>query len=230
MNCGNDIVQSTHGLLSTVQYQLGPDTKPVFALEGSVAVCGSGISWLEHNLGVISSPAESETLASTVSDTGGVYFVPAFSGLFCPYWRSDARGTIVGITQFTNSAHIVRAMLEAVCYQTQEVLQAMTQDSGVEVNNLMVDGGMTKNKLLMQLQSDISRNKVKIPGYSETTVLGAAICAAFGVQVFKDVKDVPPAPKDQMLIFRPTISEEETAIKMGKWKKAVQKSLDWHEE
>lgn len=160
----------------------------------------------------------------------GVYFVPAFSGLFCPYWRQDARGTIVGITQYTNSAHIVRAMLEAVCYQTQEVLEAMSKDSGVDVANLMVDGGMTKNTLLMQLQADISRKKVRIPSYSETTVLGAAICACFGVKIFNHIKDVPAPHKDKMLIFKPHISEEETQTKMKRWRKAVSKSLDWHEE
>ncbi|KAG2382985.1 hypothetical protein C9374_004952 [Naegleria lovaniensis] len=230
MNCGNEIVKSTHGLLSTVQYQLGSDSKPVYALEGSVAVCGSGVTWLQQNLKIISNPSESETVARTVSDTGGVYFVPAFSGLFCPYWRQDARGTIVGITQYTNSAHIVRAMLEAVCYQTQEVLEAMCKDSGTDVANLMVDGGMTKNSLLMQLQADISRKKVRIPSYSETTVLGAAICACFGVKIFHHIKDVPAPHKDKMLIFKPHISEEETQLKMKRWRKAVSKSLDWHEE
>ena len=230
MNCGHEIVKSNHGLLSTVQYQLGPNAAPVYALEGSVAVCGSGISWLEHNLKLIENPAESETLARTVEDTGGVVFVPAFSGLYCPYWRSDARGTIVGITHYTNSAHIVRAMLEAVCFQTQEVLESMVKDSGLAVTNLMVDGGMTKNQLLMQLQSDISRKKVKVPSYPETTVLGAAICAAFGVGHFKEIKDIPPSPKDKMLIFTPHISEQETELKMKRWKKAIEKSLNWHEE
>ncbi|KAL9649628.1 hypothetical protein ABK040_003305 [Willaertia magna] len=229
MNCGEKIVQSNYGLLSTVQYQLGKDAAPVYALEGSVAVAGSGINWLKDNLHFIEKPSDSEVLASKVKDTGGVYFVPAFNGLFSPYWRSDARGAILGITQFTTAAHIVRAMLEAVCFQTHEVLDAMTKDSNVEVTNLMVDGGMIKNKLLMQLQADICQTRVIIPSYSETTVLGAAICSAFGVGIYKDVKDIP-LPNKQQIIYNPSITEEETEYKLSKWRKAIEKSLNWVDE
>ncbi|MDP9418013.1 MAG: glycerol kinase GlpK, partial [Actinomycetota bacterium] len=180
LNTGSELVRSERGLLTTVAYQLA-DGPPAYALEGSIAVTGSAVQWLRDQLGVIGDAAESEALARQVDDTGGVCFVPAFSGLFAPYWRSDARGTIVGLSRYTTKAHLARATLEAIGYQTRDVVEAMRQDSGVDLDVLRVDGGVTANALCMQLQADILGVPVSRPEVAETTALGAAYAAGLAV-------------------------------------------------
>ena len=175
-NTGPDIVRSNSGLLSTLCYQMN-GCAPVYALEGSIAVTGSAVQWLRDQLGIIRHAGDSEALASSVDDNGGVYFVPAFSGLFAPYWRSDARGAIVGLTRASTSAHLARATLEAICYQTKDVVLAMEQDTGTKLGVLKVDGGVTSNRLCMQLQADILGVPVSRPAVPETTSLGAAYAA-----------------------------------------------------
>ncbi|NEA24491.1 glycerol kinase GlpK, partial [Actinomadura bangladeshensis] len=170
LNTGNEPVRSKSGLLTTVCYQFGSE-KPVYALEGSIAVTGSAVQWLRDQLGIISGAAESESLARQVEDNGGVYFVPAFSGLFAPYWRSDARGAIVGLSRFNTNAHVARATLEAICYQSRDVVEAMREDSGVALDTLRVDGGITANELCMQMQADILGVPVSRPVVAETTAL-----------------------------------------------------------
>ena len=176
LNTGEKIVRSENGLLTTVCYQFG-DAKPVYALEGSIAVTGSAVQWLRDQLGIISGAAQSESLARQVEDNGGVYFVPAFSGLFAPYWRSDARGAIVGLSRFNTNAHLARATLEAICYQSRDVVDAMEADSGVHLEVLKVDGGITANDLCMQIQADVLGVDVVKPVVAETTALGAAYAA-----------------------------------------------------
>uniref|UniRef100_UPI000ADF929D FGGY-family carbohydrate kinase n=1 Tax=Actinomadura rubrobrunea TaxID=115335 RepID=UPI000ADF929D len=176
LNTGEELVRSEHGLLTTVCYKFG-DAKPVYALEGSIAVTGSAVQWLRDQLGIISGAAQSEALARQVDDNGGVYFVPAFSGLFAPYWRSDARGAIVGLSRYNTNAHLARATLESICYQTRDVVEAMREDSGVSLDVLKVDGGVTANELCMQLQADILGVPVSRPVVAETTALGAAYAA-----------------------------------------------------
>ena len=186
---GGELVRSKHGLISTVLFKLG--NAPVqYALEGSVAVTGSAIQWLRDQLGIINSAAEVEILAASVPDNGGVYFVPAFSGLFAPYWRSDARGVIVGLTRANTKAHIARAALEAICYQTKEVMDAMEADSGIKLTEMRVDGGITNNKLCMQLQSDIMAIDIVKPVITETTALGAAFAAGLAVGVWKNTSEI----------------------------------------
>ena len=180
LNTGEKIVRSQNGLLTTVCYQFG-DAKPVYALEGSIAVTGSAVQWLRDQLGIISGAAQSESLARQVEDNGGVYFVPAFSGLFAPYWRSDARGAIVGLSRFNTNAHVARATLEAICYQSRDVVDAMEADSGVHLEVLKVDGGITANDLCMQIQSDVLGVDVVKPVVAETTALGAAYAAGLAV-------------------------------------------------
>lgn len=186
---GAELVRSKHGLISTVLFKLG--NAPVqYALEGSVAVTGSAIQWLRDQLGIINSAAEVEILAASVPDNGGVYFVPAFSGLFAPYWRSDARGVIVGLTRANTKAHIARAALEAICYQTKEVMDAMEADSGIKLTEMRVDGGITNNKLCMQLQSDIMAIDIVKPVITETTALGAAFAAGLAIGVWKNTSEI----------------------------------------
>lgn len=185
LNTGTELVRSANGLLSTVCYQMG-EAPPVYALEGSIAVTGSAVQWLRDQLGIITGAAESETLASRVSDSEGVYFVPAFSGLFAPYWRSDARGVIVGLSRYHTNAHLARATLEAICYQSKDVALAMENDSGVHLEVLKVDGGITANRLCMQLQADILGVAVSKPAVAETTALGAAYAAGLAVGFWKD--------------------------------------------
>jgi glycerol kinase len=186
---GDKLVRSKHGLITTVLFKLG--ASPVqYALEGSVAVTGSAVQWLRDQLGIINSAAEVETLASSVSDNGGVYFVPAFSGLFAPYWRSDARGVIVGLTRANTKAHIARATLEAICYQTKEVIDAMEADSGIKLTEMRVDGGITNNKLCMQLQSDIMAIDIVKPVITETTALGAAFAAGLAAGVWESTSQI----------------------------------------
>src|SRR5215204_4380983 len=186
LNTGEQLYRSSNGLLSTVCYQFG-DAAPVYALEGSIAVTGSAVQWLRDQLGLIASAGEIETLAATVPDAGGLCFVPAFSGLFAPYWRADARGAIVGLSRFHTKAHLARATLEAICFQTRAVLDAMVQDSGVRLQVLKVDGGATVNNLLMQLQADILGVPVVRPVVSETTALGAAYAAGLAVGFWTDL-------------------------------------------
>jgi glycerol kinase len=189
LNTGTTIVRSQHGLLTTVCYKFG-DSPAVYALEGSVAVTGSAIQWLRDQLGVIKSSSEIEALASSVEDNGGVYFVPAFSGLFAPHWRSDARGVIVGLSRASTKAHLARAALEAIAYQTRDVLDAMSADSKVALTSMRVDGGATANNLLMQIQSDVMGIEIIRPEVIETTALGAAYAAGIAVGVWKSPDDV----------------------------------------
>ena len=226
-NTGKDIVFSKNGLLTTVAYKFGPEGETHFALEGSIAITGAAIKWLRDNLGIIESAQESSEVASTVKDNGGVYFVPAFSGLFAPYWQTDARGIIIGLTQFSNRGHIVRATLEAICFQTREILDAMNQDSGIPLQSMLVDGGMTVNKFLMQMQADILGIDVLRPIMSETTALGAAIAA--GVAKDVEVWDLQKMAKDskQLQRFSPALDAEIRESMYSKWKKAISRCMKW---
>jgi glycerol kinase len=225
VNTGEKIVRSRNGLLTTPAYQLG-DAPPVFALEGSIAVTGSLIQWLRDNLGIISDASEIEALATSVPDNGGAYFVPAFSGLFAPYWRSDARGALVGLTRFVTKAHIARAALEATAFQTREVLDAVNADFGGSLSELKVDGGMTKNNLLMQFQADILGIPVVRPAIAETTALGAAYAAGLAVGFWKDLDELR-AKWQEDARFLPEMKEPEREKLLTTWKKAVTKTFDW---
>jgi glycerol kinase len=225
LNTGTDLVRSSNGLLTTVCYKLG-DAAAVYALEGSIAVTGSAVQWLRDQLGIIRSAAESETLAAQVQDNGGVYFVPAFSGLFAPYWRSDARGAIVGLSRFNTNAHIARATLESICYQTRDVLEAMEQDSGVALDTLKVDGGITANNLCMQMQADIVGVPVSRPVVAETTALGAAYAAGLAVGFWKSTDELRENWNESQR-WQPTWSDEQRNEGYAKWKKAVERTLDW---
>ncbi|XP_062576668.1 glycerol kinase-like isoform X1 [Saccostrea cucullata] len=227
MNTGNEPVESKRGLLTTVGYQLGRNKPVVYALEGAVAIAGACVRWLRDNLGVIKTSEEVEVLAAKVDSTHGCYFVPAFSGLFCPYWQMDARGIICGLTQFTTKEHIARAALEAVCFQTREILEAMGEDSGIPLKSLQVDGGMTANQLLMQLQADLLGINVVRPSMPETTALGAAMAAgaAEGVGIWSlDPKNLSTITTDT---FTPCIREKERDARYSRWKLAVQRSMHW---
>lgn len=224
-NTGTDIVHSTNGLLTTVAYKLG-DKPAHYALEGSVAVTGSLIQWLRDNLGIINSAAEIETLAETVDDNGGAYFVPAFSGLFAPYWRTDARGAIVGLTRFVNKGHIARAALEAVAFQNREVLDAIIKDTGISLRELKVDGGMVHNQLLMQFQSDILGVPVVRPTIAETTALGAAFAAGLSVGFWKSTEELTELWQEEHR-WNPAMTQDERDRRLRLWQKAVSKSLDW---
>ncbi|XP_037072166.1 LOW QUALITY PROTEIN: glycerol kinase-like [Pollicipes pollicipes] len=226
-NTGCKIVQSTRGLLTTVGYQMGKDAPVMYALEGSVAITGAAVRWLRDNLGLISENAEVEVLARQVKDTGGVYFVPAFTGLYAPYWDDTARGTICGLTQYTTKQHICRATLEAICFQTREILDAMNQDSGIPLTALQVDGGGTVNTLLVQLQADLLGIPVVRPTMPETTALGAAMAAgaASGVGVWSlSPEDLSHGTTDQ---FSPQIGDDERDVRFDRWKQAVSRSRDW---
>lgn len=225
MNTGARKVPSTHGLLTTVAYQMaGHD--PVYALEGSVAVAGALVQWLRDNLGLISTSAEIEALAGSVEDNGDVCFVPAFSGLFAPHWRSDARGVVAGLTRFAHKGHIARAALEATAYQTREVLDAMRADSGVALAVLKVDGGMVSNELLMQFQSDILDVPVVRPRISETTALGAAFGAGLAEGFWGGLDDLRMRWQEARR-WVPAMEAEMRAAGYGKWRKAVRRTLDW---
>ncbi|MBO0805725.1 MAG: glycerol kinase GlpK [Nocardiopsaceae bacterium] len=225
LNTGQTPVRSKNGLLTTVCYQFGSD-KPVYALEGSIAVTGSAVQWLRDQLGIISGAAETESLARQVGDNGGVYFVPAFSGLFAPYWRSDARGAIVGLSRFNTNAHLARATLEAICYQSRDVADAMEADSGVRLETLKVDGGVTANDLCMQLQADILGVPVSRPVVAETTALGAAYAAGLATG-FWSTADELRANWNESKRWEPSWSESQRADGYAGWKKAVQRTLDW---
>lgn len=223
-NTGTDIVFSKHGLLTTVAYKFGQDNPTHFALEGSIAITGAAVKWLRDNLGIIKSATETTEVAATVKDNGGVYFVPAFSGLFAPYWQSDARGIIIGLTQHSNKGHLVRATLEAVCFQTREILDAMNQDSGIPLQSMLVDGGLTVNDMLMQMQADILAIDVLRPEMRETTALGAAMAAgaAKGINVW----DLNLTNK-QFSRFSPSVDANKREQMYKKWKMAVQRSMNW---
>ncbi|MEU8820353.1 glycerol kinase GlpK [Actinoplanes sp. NPDC048796] len=225
LNTGTDLVRSENGLLTTVCYKFG-NAAPVYALEGSIAVTGSAVQWLRDQLHVIKSAAESEALASQVPDSGGVYFVPAFSGLFAPYWRSDARGAIVGLSRFNTDAHIARATLESICYQSRDVVDAMAQDSGVTLDVLKVDGGITANNLAMQIQADVLGVPVSRPVVAETTALGAAYAAGLAVGFWKNTDELR-ANWNESQRWQPAWNEEQRNSGYEKWKKAVQRTLDW---
>jgi glycerol kinase len=224
MNTGRQIVPSNAGLLTTVCYRMGPET--IYALEGSIAVTGSAVQWLRDQIGIIRSASEVEALANSVPDAGGVYFVPAFSGLFAPYWRSDARGAIVGLSRFNTKAHLARATLEAICFQTRDVLDAMVKDSGVRLEVLNVDGGATVNDTLMQLQADILGVPVVRPVVAETTALGAAYAAGLAVGFWKDLDDlVGNWRMDKQ--WEPRWNAEQRDAAYAGWQKAVQRTLNW---
>lgn len=225
LNTGTEKVLSDNGLLTTVCYQLG-DAAPVYALEGSIAVTGSLVQWLRDNLGMISSAAEIEQHARSVEDNGGAYFVPAFSGLFAPYWRGDARGAIVGLTRFVNRGHLARAVLEATAFQTREVIEAMNADSGVALTSLKVDGGMVVNELLMQFQADILDVPVIRPVVNETTALGAAYAAGLAVG-FWSGEDEIRANWAEDKRWEPAMDAERRDREFAQWKKAVTRTFDW---
>jgi glycerol kinase len=224
-NTGEEIIHSKNGLLTTLGYKLG-DAPAHYALEGSIAVTGSLVQWLRDNIGLIQSAPEIETLAKTVDDNGGVYFVPAFSGLFAPYWRADARGALVGLTRFVNKGHIARAALEATAFQTREVLDAVNADSGVDLTELKVDGGMIANNTLMQFQADILGVPVVRPVVAETTALGAAYAAGLAVGFWSDLDDLRKNWQEDSR-WEPNMDEDERARLLRNWKKAVTKTFDW---
>ena len=225
LNTGTELVRSKNGLLTTVCYQLGSE-QPVYALEGSIAVTGSAVQWLRDQLGVISGASQSETLARQVEDNGGVYFVPAFSGLFAPYWRSDARGAIVGLSRYNTNAHLARATLESICYQTRDVVEAMRQDSGVSLDALRVDGGVTANELCMELQADILGVPVSKPVVAETTALGAAYAAGLATGFWRSTDELRQNWNEEKR-WQPRWNDEQRATGYAGWKKAVDRTLDW---
>jgi glycerol kinase len=227
-NTGTEIVHSKNGLLTTLGYKLGDDP-PHYALEGAIAITGALVQWLRDNLGLIKSSPEIETLAASVEDNGGAYFVPAFSGLFAPYWRPDARGALVGLTRYVTKAHIARAALEATAFQSREVLDAVNADSGVPLTELKVDGGMVGNELLMQFQADILGVPVVRPKVVETTALGAAYAAGLAVGFWKDLDDMR-ANWNEDKRWEPKMDPGERDRQMRLWKKAVTKSMGWVDE
>lgn len=249
-NCGTEPVISKNGLLATVAYDFGQGQKPVYALEGSIAVGGSGITFLQNNLGIVQSSKEVDTVANTVSDNGGVYFVTAFSGLFAPYWIDDAKGTMckspaslhfrgtvtnekqktVGITAHTQKGHITRATLEATCHQTAAILDAMATDSGHPLEALAVDGGLSNSDLCMQIQADVSGIRVDRPAMRETTALGAAVAAGLATGVWESLDDLREVNKDGRTAFEPKIGEQERKRVRGKWEQAVSMSKGWIRE
>jgi glycerol kinase len=228
LNTGTEAVPSKHGLITTAGYRIG-DADTVYALEGSIAITGALVQWLRDNLKMIKAAPEVEELAMTVKDNGGVYFVPAFSGLFAPYWRSDARGVIAGLTRFVTAGHIARAVLEATAYQSREVVEAMNADSGVDLESLKVDGGMVANDLLMQFQADLLDVDVIRPAVAETTSLGAAYAAGLAVGMWNEVEDLREnwiEDKRWTPSMDPATRERDFAL----WKKAVTRTFDWVED
>jgi glycerol kinase len=227
LNTGTEAVRSEHGLITTVAYKFG-DAPAIYALEGSIAVTGSAVQWLRDQLHVITTAAESERLAKTVESTDGIYFVPAFSGLFAPYWRSDARGAIVGLARFHNNGHLARATLESMCYQSRDVVEAMEQDSGVHLDVLKVDGGVTANELCMQIQADVLGVPVSRPVVAETTALGAAYAAGLATGFWRDTDELREHWHESRR-WEPTWTDEQRATGVAGWKKAVERTLDWVE-
>ncbi|MBN7792449.1 glycerol kinase GlpK [Microbacterium esteraromaticum] len=227
-NTGEEIVHSKNGLLTTVGYKLG-DAPAHYALEGSIAVTGSLIQWLRDQLGIIDEAPQVEELAASVPDNGGVYIVPAFSGLFAPYWRPDARGAIVGLTRYVNKNHIARAALEAVAFQTRDVLDAVNADAGVDLTELKVDGGMVANNALMQFQADVLGVPVVRPVVAETTALGAAYAAGLAVGFWKGLDDLSANWQEDRR-WEPAMDTDERDRQLRNWRKAVTKSMDWVDE
>ncbi len=225
LNTGTELIRSDNGLLTTVNYQI-EGQPPVYALEGSIAIAGALVQWLRDNMAMFERSEDIEELASEVEDNGDVYFVPAFSGLFAPYWRSDARGAIVGLTRFNTRHHIARAALEATAFQTREVLDAMHADSGVELNELKVDGGMVANNLLMQFQADILDKPVIRPKISETTALGAAYAAGLATGVWQDL-DALRANWAEDRRWLPQMGSDRRGELLTRWKQAVERTFDW---
>lgn len=227
VNTGEELVKSSHGLISTVAYQVAGE-KPRYALEGSIAVTGSLVQWLRDSLGLIDSSAQVETLARSVDNSGGVVIVPAFSGLFAPYWRPDARGAILGLTRFANRSHIARAALESVAFQSREVIDAAAADTGVDIPELKVDGGMVVNDLLLQIQADILGTSVVRPVVAETTALGAAYAAGLTVG-FWSSRDQLRTLWQEDARWEPSIDAKEREARMAQWRKAVTRTFDWVE-
>lgn len=227
LNTGNDLVPSKNGLLTTVGYKIG-NFPTIYCLEGSIAIAGALVQWLRDNLQLINQSSDIEALAKTTENNGGAYIVPAFSGLFAPYWRSDARGVIVGLTGFINRGHIARAALESTAYQTREVFDAMESDSGVELTSLKVDGGMVMNELLMQFQADILNVPVVRPRITETTALGAAYAAGLAVGIWRDLNELRELWSEDRS-WSPSMPESERRRLYSGWKKAVTRSFDWME-
>ncbi|KAF2264608.1 glycerol kinase [Lojkania enalia] len=226
-NVGEQPVISKHGLLATIAYHFGGKRKPVYALEGSIAVAGSGVKFLMNNLGFITHSHKISDLAASVEDNGGCVFVTAFSGLFAPYWIDDAKGTIFGITQYTERGHIARATLEATCFQTKAILDAMELDSGHKLAELAVDGGMSNSNLCMQTQANIIGIPVDRPAMRETTALGAAIAAGFAVDIWKEFDELKEINQKDRMVFEPSMSKEESAKMFKKWGRAVQMCRGW---
>jgi glycerol kinase len=225
MNTGTDPVPSDSGLLSTVGYSIEGEST-VYALEGSIAVTGSLVQWLRDNLNLIDEAPDVETLARSVEDNGDVYFVPAFSGLFAPHWRPDARGVITGLTRFANKGHIARAALESTAYQTRDVIDAMTADSGVELGELRVDGGMTGNDLLMQFQADLLGVDVVLPQITETTALGAAYAAGLAVGYWSDLEEIRSLWAEARR-WAPSMEDFDRDRLHARWHQAVERSFGW---
>jgi glycerol kinase len=225
VNTGTDIVRSDSGLITTVAYRREGEAAH-YALEGSIAVTGSLVQWLRDNLGIIQRSEDVETLAATVDDNGGAYFVPAFSGLFAPYWRPDARGALVGLTRYVNKAHIARAALESTAFQTRDVIDAVVADTGRALDELRVDGGMTRDDLLMQFQADILGIPVVRPKVVETTALGAAYAAGLATGVWGDLDELRAHWREDVR-FEPRMPDDERERRYRMWRKAVSKSLDW---
>jgi glycerol kinase len=225
MNVGESPVFSKNGLLTTAGYSLG-DGRCTYALEGSVAIAGAAIQWLRDNLKIVDESGDSEYMANKVDDSGGVYFVPAFSGLYAPYWDMSARGAIVGLTRFIRKEHIIRATLESICYQTRDIVEAMNRDSGVPLAELKVDGGAVKNSLLMQLQSDILGTKVTRPVINETTALGAAFAAGLAVGFWRNIGELRSKCGTEVT-FSPGVSDIQRDEGYDGWKRAIEKSRGW---
>ncbi|KMZ76039.1 Glycerol kinase [Zostera marina] len=235
LNTGEEVVQSHHGLLSTISYKLGPGAPTNYALEGSIAIAGAAVQWLRDGMGIIQSASEIEEMANSVENTGGVYFVPAFNGLFAPWWRDDARGICIGLTRFTSKGHIARAVLESMCFQVKDVLKSMHQDAkdhgdedkgNEEEFFLRVDGGATVNNLLMQIQADILGDPVFRPADTETTALGAAYAAGLAMGVWTEDKIFLGEGKKKAKVFQPNMDEERRNNKYASWQKAVSRTFD----
>ncbi|KAG0165756.1 Glycerol kinase [Apophysomyces sp. BC1015] len=227
LNVGSEPVFSKNGLLTTVAYQLGRDGPVAYALEGSISVAGAAIKWLRDNMGIIDKAEDIDVLASQVRDTGGVMFITAFSGLFAPYWRDDARGTLVGLTQYTNKRHIARATLEAVCLSTRTILDAMKDDGDLPLKVLKADGGMSKSDVCMQIQADVLSVPVVRPAMRETTGLGAAFAAGLAAGVWKDLDDLAKVHTENDDIFKSKLDEHDQAQKMKMWDAAIERSYGW---
>jgi len=225
MNTGEQAVASKHGLLTTLGYRFGKQPA-VYALEGSIAITGALVQWLRDNLGLIEKSSDIEALAISVTDNGGIYFVPAFSGLYAPYWKDSARGVIAGLTRYAGKGHLARAVLEATAFQTREVLEAMERDSGIKLDSLRVDGGMVENNLLMQFQADILNRPVVRPVIKETTALGAAYAAGLAVGFYKNVEDLR-ANWSVDHTWQPNLESAKREEMYRLWKKAVTRSFDW---